>query len=523
MSISNSRMSYLNVKMNMNMEMVDIDDNEERNDTINGPSMPSRAGPFLPAPSGPSTTSLSHHFLARIHSCRNRREYLHFRESLEDVNVILLVACIKVHLLFTYTVLRLDHYLCTSGVSIASIRLHKSCLTTSTSSWHRYQHEDHYTSMIHALTKYSSQSRISFPIMPRNKAFYPQREPHSNRPHLHLHHEHVHGPFASFNPTTARYSAHSASLERLIDKNQDEKKVPSQSSSDDAYNAAEDPNSQSTLPTNTAQDNTISNSTTPAHDISFEWRSRDNRKGRTLLLVDTDASSNSKTPYLVPRSSKSAQEIFKVVKIMATQCWYWDVSYLVATIFTLGSVIWVINAFFVYLPLAQPSTEFKNEIAYGGGITAFLGATVFEIGSVLLMFEAVNANQSGCFGWAMEKLVDEHFRPHENGEKIRIIPNGDISDHHMNKNSIGGRHIVTDGTKDGKSWRWFPTTLELKTHYMYELGFLASFAQLFGATVFWISGFTALPGIQDKMSQGLLDGIYWVPQIVGGTGFIVSG
>ena len=33
-----------------------------------------------------------------------------------------------------------------------------------------------------------------------------------------------------------------------------------------------------------------------------------------------------------------------------------------------------------------------------------------------------------------------------------------------------------------------------------------------------ISGFTALPGINDKMSQGLLDGIYWVPQIVGGSG-----
>ena len=29
-----------------------------------------------------------------------------------------------------------------------------------------------------------------------------------------------------------------------------------------------------------------------------------------------------------------------------------------------------------------------------------------------------------------------------------------------------------------------------------------------------ISGFTALPGINNKMSQGLLDGIYWVPQMV---------
>lgn len=38
-----------------------------------------------------------------------------------------------------------------------------------------------------------------------------------------------------------------------------------------------------------------------------------------------------------------------------------------------------------------------------------------------------------------------------------------------------------------------------------------------------ISGFTALPGIINKMSPGLTDGIYWVPQIVGGCGFVVSG
>ena len=71
---------------------------------------------------------------------------------------------------------------------------------------------------------------------------------------------------------------------------------------------------------------------------------------------------------------------------------------------------------------------------------------------------------------------------------------------------------------------WFPSAQELKSHYLHELGFLACLAQLIGASVFWISGFTALPSINNKLgSQGLLDGIYWVPQIVGGTGFIISG
>ena len=83
---------------------------------------------------------------------------------------------------------------------------------------------------------------------------------------------------------------------------------------------------------------------------------------------------------------------------MTRQYPYWDVSWLVATMFTLGSLTWVVNAFFVYLPLAQPSTLFGNEVLVGGGVSAFVGASIFEIGSVLLMIEAVNENQAGCFG-----------------------------------------------------------------------------------------------------------------------------
>lgn len=76
----------------------------------------------------------------------------------------------------------------------------------------------------------------------------------------------------------------------------------------------------------------------------------------------------------------------------------------------------------------------------------------------------------------------------------------------------------------GRGWQWYPSWHELTTHYVRELGFLACCAQFFGATVFWVSGFTALPGIANHLtSQGLLNGVFWVPQIVGGSGFIVSG
>lgn len=82
---------------------------------------------------------------------------------------------------------------------------------------------------------------------------------------------------------------------------------------------------------------------------------------------------------------------------------------------------------------------------------------------------------------------------------------------------------IEEYPKQADSWVWFPSVHELTSHYLREIGFLACFAQFCGATIFWISGLTALPGINNQMSQALLDGIYWTPQIAGGTGFIISG
>jgi hypothetical protein len=68
--------------------------------------------------------------------------------------------------------------------------------------------------------------------------------------------------------------------------------------------------------------------------------------------------------------------------------------------------------------------------------------------------------------------------------------------------------------------------------------------QYWAATIFWISGyclslflflaltdclcifisFTAIPEIQTAImpKQGLLDGVFWTPQVIGGSGFIIA-
>ena len=118
---------------------------------------------------------------------------------------------------------------------------------------------------------------------------------------------------------------------------------------------------------------------------------------------------------------------------------YWDVSYLVAVIFTLGSAVWCFNGFFVWLPLQDPSTEFPGEESMGGGLTAFIGATIFEIGSILLMVEAVNENRSDCFGWAVVQALEEEGL-------LRVVPDySNCKHHHRDKHHFLGHSKTSEG------------------------------------------------------------------------------
>jgi len=273
-----------------------------------------------------------------------------------------------------------------------------------------------------------------------------------------------------------------------------------------------------------------------AQDVVFQWRSRDNRKGRHALAVKPAASSD--TAYFVaPESTYSFHAVMKGIARMFTQYPFYDVSWLVAVIFTLGSVVWCINGFFSFLPLILPSSEFPTETVYGGGITAFIGATIFEIGSILLMVEAVNENRTGCFGWAVERV----FEGGEEGGLLRITPDNDgCRHHHQNKKNLVGKGAIPgpaskisedakvaasesdEEIDDRQNWVWFPSWHDLTSHYFREIGFLACLSQTIGATVFWISGFTALPKVIDMTNTGLTYGVYWAPQVVGGMGFVIS-
>jgi hypothetical protein len=167
----------------------------------------------------------------------------------------------------------------------------------------------------------------------------------------------------------------------------------------------------------------------------------------------------------------------------------------------------------------------------GGGVTALIGATVFEFGAVLGMLEAVNENRTDCFGWALKKGVEEgavtarHSNcRHHHGDRTSLL-GLDGKERKGEMEEAGEKEARQDDDGDGKGtrrWKWWPTTYELKTHYLREIGFLAALTQLMGATIFWIAGIVGMPGILDGLSVPAENGIYWLPQVVGGSGFIIS-
>ena len=191
-----------------------------------------------------------------------------------------------------------------------------------------------------------------------------------------------------------------------------------------------------------------------------------------------------------------------------------------------GSVIWCINGCFAWLPQVAPSSEFKGEVLWGGGLTGFIGATVFEFGSVLMVLEAVNENRTGCFGWALEQAFE--------GNSVHLLQGerGDCRHHHPHRRSLlkprsvsstssesrlhdveSGKGSPGSSTSKERLWSWCPTWHELRTHYLKEIGFLASFSQLLGASIFWITGIAALPPVYKRLHGKSLKGVFWSPQV----------
>ncbi|SMQ48316.1 unnamed protein product [Zymoseptoria tritici ST99CH_3D7] len=281
----------------------------------------------------------------------------------------------------------------------------------------------------------------------------------------------------------------------------------------------------------------------PGH-VQYKWTSRDNRKGRHTLVLPRASSHNVATPPPTTTFKATLHGLWR----MLTYYPYWDISYLVAVFFTLGSLVWVLNSFFVFLPLANPRSNFPGEVLYGGGITAFIGVIIFEIGGALAVLEAVNENRERCFGWAVARLYagrkSVDGENDDDDDAVKILPVGNDCSHDQESPPVTpyelqlqppmklldpkpmhtySWHPVIPSRRRRKRWVWWPSPEALRMHHSRSIGFLASLILFVSATIFFISGFTSLPGIINTMNRTETCILYWVPQLIGGVGFVVSG
>jgi hypothetical protein len=71
------------------------------------------------------------------------------------------------------------------------------------------------------------------------------------------------------------------------------------------------------------------------------------------------------------------------------------------------------------------------------------------------------------------------------------------------------------------TWRWWPTWHALRTHHIYEIGYIACSIQLFGATLYCWCGLVSVPGISDQWeADATWYGGYWLPEIFGSCCFL---
>lgn len=304
-----------------------------------------------------------------------------------------------------------------------------------------------------------------------------------------------------------------------------------------------------------------------AKELALMWRSRDNRKGRNSIAVPLPPEAQDGPTFLpswyTPKIKTNLKDIGNTFYRMATTFPYWDMAFWSGWSYTFGSVLFVADGVLAWGPVAKgDSFESTTAQTYAGPLCFFFGALLYQVGAVAAYLEAVN---DGSFhGAAMRRLLEGHEDDQKKllDDKIHdffshlkpIHRHKDDSDaekladqvdpeagwrtkeaRHLRPGSIypqgktpaPRRPAVDLGGEEGQTvvyseWRWWPTWHALRTHHVYEIGYIACTIQLFGVTLYGITAIVVLPGILDSLAPWQELGAYWVPQVVAAACFLIA-
>jgi hypothetical protein len=291
-------------------------------------------------------------------------------------------------------------------------------------------------------------------------------------------------------------------------------------------------------------------------DIQYHWTSRNNRKGRHTLMIRQ--TSERHVEDHAPWPTTGIAPVFNGIWRMGTCFFIWDISYIIAVVYTLASALLVANAFLSFLPYAHPSFKPPDSIYIVEGILSLIGCTLFLASSFLTFIEAVNQNRRGCFGWKREEVwikntaEDEMGDGVERGPVTRIVPDWDNCVHRRNgwtklfqndsnepQNEVNAQNASSDDNnikemaakyvrrhkhvKDREPWMWLPSSHELFSHFIYDVGFVACTILLCSSILFCAAAVAALISLStaDPNNPEIWKWIR-IPQLIAGIGFMLS-
>ena len=247
--------------------------------------------------------------------------------------------------------------------------------------------------------------------------------------------------------------------------------------------------------------------------------------------VPSPATASSITLFVPGRiSTQGGRGPFKRLKRMCTKFPYRDMSWLVGVVFSFGSSIFVINGFFLLLPLIGASTNFSNEVPYATPASSVLGTIVFLIGGWVGVLEGLNLKRGGDLvvteGVAVEVFDMSELQPKtqddfksEPSSSSRSIPVQNSSEIATSPHETTSTQPALLGSKNFIHW---PSRQELISIYLWDLCFLTGLVQMIGAIIFSVATITSIPGVIDSSNTLLVNTTNLLPAALGGLLFLVA-
>lgn len=201
-----------------------------------------------------------------------------------------------------------------------------------------------------------------------------------------------------------------------------------------------------------------------------------------------------------------------------------DTRWLTASTFTAGSAVFVINSFFLLLPMVEPGMNFEGEGEYAGPATSILGTLIFLVGAYVQVLEALNIKRGEVDGIGLEAqnpedrddiaLIEKEMQESEEHGRMHV---------HLVDTSLSSASHTRSALIGSPEFIWAPSMYELRAYYLRNPMFIGALVQMIGAVIFAVATVTAIPGVMDIENAFLLDTFSLLPTLIGGLCFLVSG